>query len=336
MSPKQIDPTLALELSPRLDEALEIIGNEFSGLDAHQQYRNAFSRVLKIDPLARVAMMGTDQRDLFVPLLRRAVEEHVPQGGHVFDFGAGDGQTFARVADVVPAGTTVSLEEPNPPYVADYLAFLGRQPHLRPGIALAMGLDELVEGAKRGSIELPEPESVDLALGMHMLYFTDDLPATLETIISLVKPGGAFFSVVTDESTAYTGCVQREFIESGGDTGSNDRHLADIDERRHFMAPAREGGGALVEALAGAGLAVEVESIRQPSRMYGHTLADLLAISSIGVLSAVTGSSKFEAAAAVLRDRSEEVDLRIETDGPRIGMWSVSQPQWVTHVRRVR
>ena len=64
-------------------------------------------------------------------------------------------------------------------------------------------------------------------------------------------------------------------------------------------------------------------------------LADLLAISSIGVLSTVTGSLKFEAAAEVLRDRCKEVDLRIETEGPRTGMWSVSQPQWVTQVRRV-
>ena len=55
-------------------------------------------------------MMGTDQRDLFVPLLRRAVREYLPAEGHIFDFGAGDGQTFAYIADTVPAGTTVSIE----------------------------------------------------------------------------------------------------------------------------------------------------------------------------------------------------------------------------------
>ena len=48
-------------------------------------------------------MMGTDQRDLFVPLLRRAVRGVPPPKAIIFDFGAGDGQTFAYIADAVPA-----------------------------------------------------------------------------------------------------------------------------------------------------------------------------------------------------------------------------------------
>ena len=60
---------------------------------------------------------------------------------------------------------------------------------------------------------------MDLALGLHMLYFATDLLGFLEVVLRLVKPGGVFFSVVTDESTAYTGAVQRAFIEAGGDTG---------------------------------------------------------------------------------------------------------------------
>ena len=98
--------------------------NEFAGLDPHRQYRNAFARLLKPDPLGRVLMMGTDQRDMFVPELRRAIETSVPSDGHIFDFGAGDGQTFALVADSVPQGTRVSIEEPNPEYLANYRAFL--------------------------------------------------------------------------------------------------------------------------------------------------------------------------------------------------------------------
>lgn len=332
--PQPIDRTSAAELSPRLDEALEIVRNEFRGLDPHEQYRNSFARVLKADPLGRVAMMGTDQRDLFVPSLRTAIETYVPPGGHIFDFGAGDGQTFARVADAVPYGTTVSLEEPNPHYVADYVAFLERQPHLKPGVAVAVSLDELVAGARDGALDLPA--AVDLALGMHMLYFTADLLGSLEAILRLVKPGGIFFAVVTDESASFTGCVHRAFVESGGGPDTDGRFLLDIDERRRHLAPEAEGGGAVVDALADRGIAVEVHSVRQPSRMYGHSLADLLAISNIGGLVTVEGSSKFDAAATVLRDRSEEVDLRIETEGPRTGMWSVSQPQWVTTVRRVR
>jgi hypothetical protein len=31
--------------------------------------------------------MGTDQRDLFVPALRRVIEAYVPTNGHILDFG---------------------------------------------------------------------------------------------------------------------------------------------------------------------------------------------------------------------------------------------------------
>jgi len=331
--PIQIDTAAARELSPQLDDALEIVGNEFESLDPYRQYHNSFARVLKPDPLRRVLMLGTDQRDLFVPLLRRAVGTYVPPAGQIFDFGAGDGQTFAHVADAVPAGTTVSIEEPNPAYLAAYQAFLERQPHLRPGPALGVGIDDLGNAAAAG--ELPEQASIDLALGLHMIYFAADVPATLRIILGLVKPGGALFSVVTDEETAYCGVVLRTFTESGGDTGINDAYLAAIDERRRLMAPESEGGGELAAVMRAHGIDVEVKSVRQPSRMYGHTLADLLAIANISVLTNVAGTQKFDSAAKTLRDHPEEIDLRIETDGPRAGMWSVVQPQWVTEVRRL-
>jgi len=112
--PIRIDRAAARELAPRFDEAVALVRNEFEGLDAHRQYRNAFARLLKQDPLGRVLMMGTDQRDLLVPELRRVTEQCVPSGGHILDLGAGDGQTFALVADSVPYGTRVSIEEPNP------------------------------------------------------------------------------------------------------------------------------------------------------------------------------------------------------------------------------
>ena len=70
--PIQIDRNRVENLAPQFDEALELVRNEFEGLDLHRQYRNAFARLLKPDPLGRVLMMGTDQRDMFVPELRRA------------------------------------------------------------------------------------------------------------------------------------------------------------------------------------------------------------------------------------------------------------------------
>jgi len=138
----QIDRAVGRDLAPQLDDALQIVSNEFDGLDAYRGYHNAFARVRKPDPLGRVLMLGTDQRDLFVPLLRRTVAEQVPADGRIFDIGAGDGQTFGYIADAVPAGTTVSIAEPNPVYLAAYQGFLKRHPHLRGGIAAPAGLDD--------------------------------------------------------------------------------------------------------------------------------------------------------------------------------------------------
>lgn len=332
--PIQIDQARARDLAPQLDDALQIVSNEFDGLDAHRGYHNAFARALKPDPLGRVLMLGTDQRDLFVPLLRRTVAEQVPAGGQIFDIGAGDGQTFGYIADAVPAGTMVSIAEPNPAYLAAYQGFLERQPNLRGGAAALAGLDALDEETNGGVSDFPEPSSVDVALGLHMIYFATDVARSLRAILRFLKPGGVYVNVVTDETTAFNGAVLRSFVESGGDTGNNDRCFAAMDERRRLLAPESEGGGGLARAAAAAGIEVEVDAVRQASRMYGHSLVDLLALANISVLNGQAGTRKFESAAKVLRDRPEEVDLRIETDGPRTGMWSVVQPQWVTRVRR--
>lgn len=310
--------------------------NEFEGLDPHRQYRNAFARLLKPDPLRRVLMMGTDQRDMFVPELRRAIEVTVPSAGHIFDFGAGDGQTFALVADAVPKGTRVSIEEPNPDYLADYTAFLKTQAHLRCGMALATGFDEIDSAAARSAQALPEDGSVDLALALHMIYFLDDLPSSVTRMVRFLRPGGALFVVVTDETVGYTGLALKSFIDGGGETGDNARHLSVIAERRRLLGSPAEGSGGISAMLRAAGAPAEIEVQRQPSRLYGHNLADLIALSSIAVLAGVEGLSKFEAAAALLRHMPEAVDLRIEDDGPRLGMWSVTQPQWVAVLHRAR
>ena len=334
--PIQITQKKAENLAPQFDDALELVRNEFEGLDPHRQYRNAFARLLKPDPLGRVLMMGTDQRDMFVPELRQVIQTSVPKDGHIFDFGAGDGQTFALVADSVREGTRISLEEPNPEYLANYRAFLKTKPHLRSGVALAAEFDEIDVAAERSGEKLPADGSIDLGLALHMIYFVNDLAGSVTRMVRFVKPGGVLFIVVTDETVGYTGLALKRFIERGGETGDNARHLAVITERRRLLGVPAEGGGAIAEVLRAAGTPVQIDVRRQPSRLYGHNLADLIALSSIAFLASVEGLEKFEAAAALLRHNPEAVDLRIEDDGPRKGMWSVIQPQWVAALRRTR
>jgi SAM-dependent methyltransferase len=332
----QIDRKRTERLAVQFEDALELVRNEFEGLDLHRQYHNAFARLLKADPLGRVLMMGTDQRDMFVPELRRVIETSVPSNGHIFDFGAGDGQTFALAADSVPQGTRVSIEEPNLEYLANYRAFLETKAHLKPGMALGAGFDEIDAEAERSGQSLPPDGSIDLGLALHMIYFVNDAPTSITRMVRFLKPGGVLFVVVTDETVGYTGLALKSFIEHGGDTGDNARNLSVIAERRRLLGLPAEGGGAIVEVLKAAGTPVETSVQRQPSRLYGHSLADLIALSPIGLLASIGGLEKFAAAAALLRHNPEAVDLRIEDDGPRKGMWSVAQPQWIASFRRTR
>jgi SAM-dependent methyltransferase len=334
--PIKIAREMARELLPQLDDALKIVCNEFEGLDRHRAYHNAFYRALKPDPLRRVLMLGNDQRDLFVPLLRQTVAQQVPAGGRIFDIGAGDGQTFACVADAVQAGASVSILEPNPAYLATYQVFLEHKPHLVSGTACAATLEDLQAENTSRTAHLPQRASIDLALGLHVIYYTPDVARCLQTILSFLKPGGTFFNVVTDETTAYSGAVTRSFLEASDGLESDGGFFASVEERRRLLAPESEGGGGLAEVVRAAGMEVDVVAVRQPSRMYGHTLADLLALVNINALNSHSGTRKFECAARVLHDRPDAVDLRIETEGARMGMWSVVQPQWVTQVRRVR
>ena len=317
--PIPIDGETARDLAPRFDEALELVRNEFHGLDQDRQYRNAFARLLKADPLRRVRMLGTDQRDLFVPVLRELIPGVVGPSGHILDLGAGDGQTFALLADRVPEGTTVSFEEPNAGYAADYGAFLATQEQLRPGLAMVAGFEEI------DSLDAaPPPDgSVDLVLALHILYFLEDLPAGLVRMARFLKPGGVLCVVVADEVEGYSGRALRAFIEAGGETGDNDGHLAAIAERERLL------DGALLEILAAElpEACFGLETRRQPSRLYGHALSDLIALANLAELSPVAGTGKFEAPCGLLRNDPEAVDLRIEDGGPRTGMWSVAQPQ---------
>jgi SAM-dependent methyltransferase len=331
--PIQIDRAQTRRLAARFDEAMDIIANEFTALDTHQQYRNAFSRLLKWDPLGRVLMLGTDQRDLFVPELRQAIADFVPKAGAVFDFGCGDGQTLALAADALPGGTRLSFEDPNADYVDRYRRFVESRGDLEVGVAIVARFDEMDEVARRRKMELPGEGSINLGLALHMLFFVADLERSLIRMARFLAPGGGLFIVLADESDGYTGHALRAFIEAGGETGANAHHLGAIVERRRLLASA----DTLLDSLRHAfpERVHHVSAQRQPSRLYGHSLSDMIALSTIATLAEVEGIEKLAVARRLLEERPELVDLRIEDTGPRAGMLSVAQPQFVVRVERL-
>ena len=327
--PIQIDGTYTKAMASRFAEATDLIANEFKSLNRHEQYRSAFARLTKWDPLGRIHMMGTDQRDLFVPLIRRIAGEIVRPTGLLLDIGCGDGQTFGLIADALAPGTTVSYADPNPEYVSSYGRAVDGSGLVR-GAALVAGFDEVDDASQRSG--LPPEGSVDLVLALHMIYFLPDLEASLRRMYRFLRPGGAMVIIVADESVAYTGMALEACAAmlGGRCDGLVSRQRVAIAERRRLFS------GSLVPLLAGAvpGSEPTLEIVSQPSRLYGHTISDIVALGNIAMLVEFDDVAKFEATSDLLQRTPELVDLRIEDSGPRLGMLSVAQPQTIVIVRR--
>ena len=201
---------------------------------------------------------------------------------------------------------------------------------------LISDFDALDQSAADQGIRLSADGTVDLVLALQMIFLLDDLPAGLTRMARFTKPGGALLVVVADEQDGYTGHALRAFIAAGGDTGANQHHLDAIAERHRLLAPPEHGGGEILDELAHRlpSATFELLAALQPSRLYGHPLADMIALANVAVLSGIDGIDKFEAADRLLREQPELVDLRIEDEGPRKGMWSVTQPQRLAILRR--
>jgi SAM-dependent methyltransferase len=336
MDPVQISRAFVAEHAARFADALEITKNEFASLDADAQYTNAFARLLKWDPLDRVNMLGTDQRELFIPVLNdliRAQRRATSDAFSFFDIGCGDGQTFALFAEELPDGATGAILDCNAYYLSQYEAAVGASGRLQ--VARSTCAPFLPDTA----VEMPGLSAgFDLVLAIHVLYYFDDLLESLVRIYELLKPGGAAFIVFADEKTAYTGQALRAYHRAAGDT----EFLAAFDEtcerRRKLLLPGSDGLSEIQRRLderfptSRARLLSEV----QPSRLYGHTIADILALSLITGLDRVETPAKFDAVMDLLRMQPEAIGLRVERGGDpaREGMLSVVQSQVVVELRR--
>ncbi len=325
--PQPITADACAAMRDQFRDARLMIANEFRGLDTHDQYYNAFARALKRDPLERVAMLGTDQRDAFVPVLRELVAGGGDAPRRILDVGCGDGQTFALIADTVPAGSTIDLIDPNEDYVRAYADRVAAMPNLTLGAAHAL---PFVPDSDDSFYSPALDRGYDLILAIHALYFFADLDACLADLGARLAPGGTAIIVFADESVSYTGLGYRAFLRSRGEDVLAQAHADLCDQRLALLRGSAGAPPAIAARWQG-----DVRVHPQPTRLYGHSLSDLIALGNIAGLSLFETVAKFEVIADLLEHAPEQADLRIETeDGPRQGMLSVTQPQIVCAITK--
>ena len=314
----------AATLTPeRLAEARLLVRHEFDGLDAHAQYFNAFARLLKADPLGRVPMLGTDQRERFVPTIRAALAAGPQRGLAILDVGCGDGATFELFADAIPPGSAIDLVDPNADYVAAYAGRLTRRHDVRLGARHIAGFEPDPADTR---YEPALGRGYDLILCLHSLYFFDDLAASMADLYARLRPGGVLIVVFADETVAHTGVCYRAHAERLDPTLAA-AHALVCAERLALLEGPPGGAPGIAKQLGGA----RVSAVRQATRLFGHSIADLVALSNIAGLAGLDGVEKFDAALDLLACAPERLGFRIETDpaAPRLGMLSVQQPQVV-------
>jgi SAM-dependent methyltransferase len=325
---------LAEEDRNRFREALVLVRNEFTGLGAHEQYMNAFSRLLKWDPLGRVTMMGTDQRDQFVPVIKSGIAANLPRAGSVLDIGCGDGQTFSLIADAIPAGSVINGIEPNEEFLKSFEARLADRTNLKKGSLLCSPFTPEILAQHRtlaGS-------TYDLITIIHVLYFFENLEASLLAIYDALSTGATAFIVFADELAAYTGLAFRAFLNAIGENRMAEQHAETCRKRLKLFATDQTAPGTLSDLISRNLVDTKalIEIQRQETRLYGHSLTDIIALCNITGLEAYLGLDKFDAAADLIEHEPESVDFRIENDpgSPRYGTLSVSQPQIVAVMRK--
>jgi len=82
---------------------------------------------------------------------------------------------------------------------------------------------------------------------------------------------------------------------------------------------------------------ITVNAERQPTRLYGHDLGDLIALGFITGLAEIDetpSDAKIQHVRDLIEQKPKHIDLGLERAGPRKGMWSVSEPQVVVAIKR--
>jgi len=314
---------------------------ELGGLTVDSLYEAIFSRLVKPDPFRVFGigsepdlpyMLGTDQRDYFVRLMAERLATLRPDAV-LLDIGSGDGQTTAAALENISQPLTFIPLDPAEGALRRYQdLFASHFPHLSVPRMVIAGIDDML-AAEPGSADAVD-EELDMILAIHALYFCTDLVRFFQFAHDLLQPGGRVLVLFAECEGRFSGRMNQEFRSRYPASAYLGHHTGDNYVDRFFGVLDPKAGREVCEAVLrdrlGGDLFRVADVIRQPTRLFGNDLGDIIACA---FLTGLTPSDDDELRQQIkfvsnrLQEAPEVFDLRLTMTGPRARMLSVSQPQ---------
>lgn len=328
-------------LKADIDEAVKLITLEADGKSFDDFYTLCFSRLIRTDPYSytdikmsesdSVLMLGTDQRDFFVPYLIGEAN-YLSKESRIFDIGSGDGQTSKYLLEEISEQQNISILDTNTHYLSAYENLAHKLGH-KIDDCFIEPLDQYIENAVLQG-------QYNLALLIHAIYFSKSPDDFLNHVLDAAVKGGRIFIVFADELDGYTGKLITSKLRDGAVTSE---YVSAIERRHNVFGIQRKDvsvqstQSAFQAKLRRNDFRIHVAE-RQPSRIYGNTLSDIIAAAFITTLYQVDDSSveeKIIFVAQQIIDNPTYFDLSVESKGRRKGMLSVTQPQYLFIVEKI-
>ncbi len=322
---------------------------ELSGLTEDSRYELTFSRLVKPDPFRLFnvesgpdvpLMLGTDQRDYLAPLLGERLAD-LPAGAKILDVGSGDGQTTAHALADRREPLTFIPVDPAQGALDRYKDLIASTyPHIAVARTLAVGIDEMVGAAPDSAWALGEP--LDMIIAIHVLYFTDDLAGFLRFAHDRLPPGGKIVIAFAEHGGRYSGRLAYDYWKQYPAPPGVQHHAPGHAIDDFFGILDGDAGRAVCEAALreqlGDDLFGVTELIRQPTRIFGHDIGDLIAAGLITGLAAKDDEQlrhQIHYVSDRLQNEPETFDLRLVLNGPRSRMLSIAQPQIFLELQKI-
>lgn len=314
---------------------------ELSGLTGGSRYELNFSRLMKPDPFRLFGvdsgpdlpfMLGTDQRDHVVPLIAGRLAG-LPPGAMLLDIGSGDGQTTAAALESRADPLTLIPLDPAEGALQRYRDFFSSHyPQFSVPRTVAAGIDELLAAAPGSAAAVDGP--LDMILAIHALYFTADHAGFLRFAHDRLRSGGKLLIVFAECDGRFSGRLAREYRARYPAPGDRRHHTGGDDLDRFFGVPGANAGREACEAALRDRLGGELfhvaDVVRQPTRLFGHDLGDIIACGFLTSLAPADDTElrqQIHFVSSRLQEAPEVFDLRLTVSGPRARMLSVAQPQ---------